>query len=306
MALRDAQKRKEDRKTARALERDRALNAREIEQALKTTQARINAVEKQAQKVMEQKTGGKDPLKGIARIFASPGLKGLRPFGSRPHVPEKRLGGDQNRSSIGSGTSKEKTAGKDGSVSFHFSVTSISKGGELAAVLKGRKSLASARSSAAPHQKYIERSEAAEQLALGEIDTVIATPAVLMQQYIEDGNLENTHQAINGSDGISSFGNISKVAEERVRFWTAVEAMEQNPADPVVTLDPICAPEVWERIKGDIGKHVLPKEILTALQSSEAVAFQVSQDIALEILAVFRRHKFQEVENDEDPEGPGT
>ena len=260
----EQQRKRDARANERAAKQQAEKGAQQVSQALVTAFARINAVERKAQQALEQRIGGRSPLEGAARILSAPGLR------TAPGL---------NRARADKVTDRPK--GKDGAVSFHFSVTTVSKQGELAAVLKGQKSAAAAKSTATPHQKYIERDEAAERL-----------PAVSdFQAYIE--NDEKAERAPDQADGaaVASFGTIGRDPAERMAFWKAVEESEATPSAPIVTFAPDADPQFWQRLMKarDAGQE-FPEALEKALQQPGASQHRITEEQGLDILVALNRH----------------
>lgn len=201
-----------EKRTQKALEEARKADERVTQQALATANAMINAAEARAQSALNEKLKGKNALEGINRILSKPGIRTTK---SLSKAQAQKV------------TSRPQ--GKDGAVSFHFSVTSVTKSGELASVLRGRKSANAALSLAKPHQKYIERDDAAEKV---DITKEVAEP-----------NAPNLVGLVQDTI-VSSFGNISDNPTERDLFWQLVDENEETPSDPVVMFDPEVDPQL--------------------------------------------------------------
>ncbi len=247
-----------DKRAQKALEEARKADERVTHQALATAHAQINAAEARAQRALNEKLRGKNALEGIDRILSKPGIRTTK---SLSQVQAQKV------------TSRPQ--GKDGAVSFHFSVTSVTKGGELASVLRGRKSAAAALSSAKPHQKYIERDDAAEKV---EITMEVADNA-------DHAKVDIVQDTI-----VSSFGNISDDPAERDLFWQLVDENEETPSDPVVMFDPQFDPALLSTVQALAAQA---GETYPALD--EAISFQVptqeqmSSKDALALTRLFQR-----------------
>ncbi len=201
----------------KAIEEARKADESVIQQALSTAHSQINAAEARAQRALNEKLKGADALEGINRILTMPGIRTTKSL-SKEHAQKV--------------TSRPQ--GKDGAVSFHFSVTSVTKGGELASVLRDRKSVAAALSSAKPHQKYIERNDAAEKIEVAREVADVSDP----------NKVEILRDTI-----VSSFGNISDDPGERDLFWQLVDENEETPSDPLVIFDPKVDPALLSKVQ---------------------------------------------------------
>ena len=115
-----------------------------------------------------------------------------RPIASRPLRPSIRI------------------AAKDGTIPFHMGISCVSK---TAPADRGGHSGVT---SAAAHQRYIERTQALEAPECDDIPTTSVAQST--QRYIErDGA------------AFGSFGTIGDSIEDRIAFWGAVEASERTP-----------------------------------------------------------------------------
>ena len=276
-ATSDASQRRE----IRRVEREEEIRLEVMERAAFASQTRINALERQAQKLMAAHIKGPNSEGAITAIFSTPGMRNIRSL-ARP----------------GKTTVRPKSS--SGKVSFHFSVTSVSKGGELADVLSGRKSPFSASSNASKHEKYVEREDAVERFYVA-TNTSVTTPAgpgiasdpsaLGMQNYIEDPEkVEVATNAATGETVLSSFGNISRFSDERADFWQAVEDMEQNPAPPRVILNPNVAVDVWDRVREHMSAgNPTPPAVESALDTGKAINCVIDNREGIAILRLFRQ-----------------
>ncbi|MBW4656647.1 MAG: MobA/MobL family protein [Kaiparowitsia implicata GSE-PSE-MK54-09C] len=250
----------------RELEQDRQEQFSELGRVAAQAFKQISRVEAQAQRALAQKIYGPDALRDVGRLFNKPGIRTAAGLSSQKAQKQTT-----------------RPQGKDGAVSFHFSVTSITKRGELAAVLKGQKSVAAAMSVATPHQRYIEREDAAERV-----------PAVAMQAYIEDKDRAEQQKAEPLRDfEVSSFGNISNDAEGRARFWEVVEESEAKPSPAKVIIDPTVDQATWDNLRTILPQESSIPSILTlAMTTGKPVADTVSNADGLRLVQLFQKAGF--------------
>lgn len=272
--------RRERKDSARArseLEEDRSRLEAEMRAAARLM-GRIVAIERKAQEKLNRRCSGPDALTAIARILSTPGIRTIR--GLNGQEPLQR-------------TSRPK--GRDGAVSFHFSVEALTKGGELADILAQRISIKTALSSSWSHQRYIEREDAKERLS-----------AVNSQSYID--NPDKTEQARRSQQDIvtaASFGTIGDTSEERERFWRAVDEAEEAPRTPEVTLNPAIGPEVWEKIREIAARRRnLPPILIEALSARAPVVGTVSTRDGAILIDIFRKAGFPRIRDRPSKGGP--
>ncbi len=250
----------------RKLEADRKRQLEEGDRAAARALHRVNALEQQAQRQMHATARGGAGLSDIARILAKPGIR--------------------TASGLHSQKAQKQTArpqGQNGAVSFHFSVTTFSKGGQLADVLKGRKSASSALSGGTKHQRYIDREDAVE-----------VVQAKGMQGYIDDpAKLE---QVMSDGVDVSSFGNIGSTKEERDAFWDAVDDSEDAPRKTKVVLDPEKEPDVWSKIrKATANRADTPATLSLALRVNQAVSETITEADGLKLIDLFQKAGFTRI-----------
>lgn len=261
-----AQARKDSKRAQRELENDRRRELAEADRAAASAMGRVNSLEKRAQRLLNEKVSGPDAIAKIARILAKPGIRTASGLGNQKAQKQ---------------TSRPQ--GQNGAVSFHFSVTSISKQGQLASVLKGRKSATTAMSVGQPHQRYIERDDAAERV-----------PSAEMQNYIEDGEkAERQPDQMQADFEVSSFGTIGSDADDRAAFWVAVEEAEEKPKPTKVILDPDAHPEIWAEVRAIAARdRSIPPLLLSALATTKPVAATVSTEDGLRLVQIFQKAGF--------------
>lgn len=262
-----------DRRAARELEADRKREIDEADRAAARATQRANQLERQAQRLLKDRASRRNPLADVARIFTKPGIR------TAAGLANQKAQKQTNR-----------PAGTNGAVSFHFQVSAVSKAGQLAAVLKGRKSAAAALSGGAPHQRYIERDDAPE-----------VVRARSMQAYIEDQT--KAEQVAPDGVEISSFGNIADTKEERERFWEAVDASERDPRATKVVLDPSESPEVWAKVRTQVvGRTDTPSSLSLALSVGYPVAETVSEEESLRLVQIFQKAGFTKIAAEQNVE----
>lgn len=268
------------RRAKQQLEQQRRKEIDDAERAGRQALAQVNRIEAKAQQALNQKIKGKNALADIARILSKPGIRTATGLGSQKAQKQ---------------TTRPK--GANGAVSFHFSVTSISKEGELASVLKGRKSATTALSLGQPHQKYIEREDAAERVPAQQIGG-----AAGMQGYIEDPS-KAEQQKLQDFE-ISSFGTIGSDPAERERFWIAVEEMEAKPTASEVVLDPTADPDLWTEVRAIAAREKkVPPILETVLATNATAAGRISTDQGLKLISIFQRAGFANFNGHGEEEG---
>ncbi|MGO4175858.1 MobA/MobL family protein [Bosea sp. TAF32] len=258
--------RKDNRRAQREIEADHKRETEEGERAAAGALHRVNSIERQALRRMKDVSRGGVGLGDIARVLARPGIRtasGLH--GQKAHRQTSR------------------PQGQNGAVSFHFSVTTFSKGGELVDVLKGQKSVASALSGGRKHQRYIDREDAVEVIPSKEVLGCIDEPSKL-EQVARDG-VE-----------ISSFGNIGTTREERDAFWEAVDNAEDAPRKTKVILDPERGPAVWANIR-EMARTSSPlsSTLSVALATNQAVSESVTEAEGLKLIEIFQKAGFTRI-----------
>ncbi len=258
--------RKESQRAQRELEADHKREIEEGERAAARALHRVNALEQQAQRRMKDVSRGGAGLGDIARILAKPGIRTAS--GLQSQKAQKQTTRPQ---------------GQNGAVSFHFSVSTFSKGGQLADVLKGRKSASAALSGGGKHQRYIDREDAVE---------VVHSKA--MQGYIDDpSKLE--HVVSDGLE-VSSFGNIGATKDERDVFWDAVDDSEDKPRKTKVVLDPEKEPDIWTKIrKSTANRPDTPSIISLALTANQPISETVSEADGLKLIDIFQKAGFTRI-----------
>ncbi len=258
-----------EKRAEKALEEARKADERAIQQALSTAHSQINAAEARAQRALNEKLKGADALEGINRILTMPGIRTTKSlFKERAQKVTSR------------------PQGKDGAVSFHFSVTSVTKGGELASVLRNRKSVTAALSSAKPHQKYIERNDAAEKIEVAREVAEVADPNKVELLW---------------DTFVSSFGNISDDPGERDLFWQLVDENEETPSDPLVMLDPKVDPALLSKaqvLAAQAGETYGALDAAVATQ--QPTQAQMSSKDALALTHLLQKAGHQPIEFDPD------
>ena len=262
--------RKETQRAQRELEADHKREIEEGERAAARALHRVNSLEQQAQRRMKDVSRGGAGLGDIARILAKPGIR--------------TASGLQSQKALKQTTRPQ---GQNGAVSFHFSVTTFSKGGQLVDVLKGRKSATSALSGGGKHQRYIDREDAVE-----------VVPSKEMQGYIDDPS--KLEQVVGDGMEVSSFGNIGATREDRDAFWEAVDHAEDAPRKTKVILDPEKDPAVWANIrKMARSSSAMPSIISLALATNQAVSESVTEAEGLKLIDIFQKAGFTRISADQ-------
>ncbi|SFJ75015.1 MobA/MobL family protein [Bosea sp. OK403] len=257
---------RESKRAQRELEADREREIDAGERAAARALHRVNALEQQAQRRMTDVSRGGSGVADIARILAKPGVRTAS--GLQSQKAQKQTTRPQ---------------GQSGAVSFHFSVTTFSKGGQLADVLKGRKSASAALSGGGKHQRYIDREDAVE---------VVQSKA--MQGYIDEPS--KLEQVVSAGMEVSSFGNIGATKEERDAFWDAVDDAEDAPRKTKVILDPEKYPAVWVRLR-NMTRHpsALPPTLSLALTTNQAISETVTEAEGLKLIDIFQKAGFTKI-----------
>ncbi len=254
------------RRAQRELEADRQWEIDEGERVAVRALHRVNALEQQAQRRMKDVSRGGSGLADLARILANPGIRTAS--GLQSQKAQKQTTRPQ---------------GQNGAVSFHFSVTTFSKGGQLADVLKGRKSASSALSGGGKHQRYIDREDAVE-----------VVQAKAMQGYIDDPS--KLEAVVSDGMDVSSFGNLGATKEERDAFWEAVDDAEDAPRKTKVILDPEKDPAVWASLR-KLTRHAsdIPSTLSLALTTNQAISETVTEAEGLKLIDIFQKAGFTRI-----------
>jgi hypothetical protein len=222
---------------------------RDIARALALS-GRIAETERRAQERLRRKSTSPKNLKALLDAMQSPGIRSARDF---------------NRS-VTFKTSPRPQAPDTGGVTFHFSVTAVSKSNRTVAAYAGR----SPSGSAEQHESYIERDGAAETFVDPESKRFDQEYATDGQDYIER---PDASEKLKDEDGIiiSLFGNIADTKEQRLEFWKKLEEFEQSPRGHTFTIDPFRGADFWESVKqhADSGRTI-PSELKQAMESSKS------------------------------------
>lgn len=222
---------------------------RDIARALALS-GRIAETERRAQERLRRKSTSPKNLKALLDAMQSPGIRSAR---------------DLNRS-VAFKASPRPRAPETGGVTFHFSVTAVSKSNRTVAAYAGR----SPSGSAEQHESYIERDGAAEIFVDPESKRFDQECATNGQDYIER---PGASEKLKDEDGIiiSSFGNIADTKEQRLQFWKKLEEFEQNPRGHTFTINPFRGTDFWESVKrhADSGRNI-PSELKQALENSKS------------------------------------
>jgi hypothetical protein len=218
---------------------------RDIARALAIS-GRIAEAERRAQERLRRKSTSPKNFNALLDAMKSPGLRSARDF---------------NRS-MAFKTAPRPQAPDTGGVTFHFSVTSVSKTNRTVAAYAGR----TPSGSAEQHESYIERDGAAETFIDPESKHFDQEQAAEGQGYIER---PGASEKLLEDDGIiiSSFGNIADTKEERLEFWKKLEAIEQSPRGHKFTINPFRGADFWDAVKrhAEAGKEV-PDPLIRAMK----------------------------------------
>jgi hypothetical protein len=216
--------------------------------------ARLADAERRARARIQEHNVHGASMSEIMRALDQPGLRSIR----------KSARGDTHYA-----VGPRPSAPGSGGVTFHFSVTSTSKGRAVLSTLSG----IHPRGSAGSHQAYTERPGAAEELS-GETD------ASRSQSYIERPDAPE-----NNTKAISSFGNIGDTPEDRIAFWEKLEQIERQPKTHTINIDPDTSPDFWLAVhqKLDAGQPV-PSAILKAHSSRQKVTVRLGTDETLSMI----------------------
>jgi hypothetical protein len=196
---------------------------------------RIAEAERRAQERLKRHASSPKNFEALVKAFHSPGLRSARDFNG----------------STAFKTAPRPKAPDTGGVTFHFSVTPVSKTNRTVAAHAGR----SPSCSAAQHENYIERDGAAERFV--DPDAQAHEHAAGGQAYIERASAAEAFQS-DSSIVVSSFGNIGETKDERLAFWEKLEAFEQSPREHKFTINPFRGADFWAAVDkhSDAGKEV--------------------------------------------------
>ncbi|MBD2745864.1 MobA/MobL family protein [Microvirga sp. BT688] len=214
--------------------------------------SRIAEAERRAKERLKRRSSSSKNLAALVEAFSTPGLRSARDFNasmafkvaSRPKAPDT------------------------GGVTFHFSVTSVSKTNHTVAAYAGR----APSGSAAQHESYIEREGAAETFVDPESARFAgshhAQGAHAAQTYIERDAASEKHEEENAIV-ISSFGNIGDTRDDRLSFWQKLEQAERSPKDHRFIINPFRGSEFWAAIERHAkAGHEVPKPLANAIKHS--------------------------------------
>jgi hypothetical protein len=209
---------------------------RDIARALAIS-GRIAEAERRAQERLKRRSSSPKNFEALMEAFCSPGLRSARDFNS----------------STAFKTAPRPKAPDTGGVTFHFSVTHVSKTNRTVEAYAGR----APSGNAAQHESYIERGGAAETFVDPDFKAFSPEHAVGGQDYIERLSASEAFQSGEGII-VSSFGNIAETKEERLAFWEKLEAFEQSPRGHKFTINLFRGADFWAAVDqhADAGKGV--------------------------------------------------
>lgn len=188
--------------------------------------SRIAEAERRAKERLKRRSSSSKNLVALFEAFQTPGLRSARDFNN----------------SMAFKTASRPKAPDTGGVTFHFSVTFVSKTNRTVAAYAGRAPAGSAEQ----HERYIEREGAAETFIDPESRGFDQDQATTGQAYIERPTASEKHL----EEGIivSSFGNIADTQEERLNFWKKLEEVEQSPRGHKFTINPFRGSDFWQAV----------------------------------------------------------
>lgn len=207
--------------------------------------SRIAEAERRAKERLKRRSSSSKNLVALFEAFQTPGLRSARDFNA----------------SMAFKTASRPKAPDTGGVTFHFSVTYVSKTNRTVAAYAGR----APSGSAEQHEAYIEREGAAEAFIDPESRRFDQELSVDGQAYIERTSAVESHSE---EDAIivSSFGNIGETKDDRLRFWRALEAVEQSPRGHKFVINPFRAAEFWEGVRKDVASNKdVPRDLIRAM-----------------------------------------
>jgi hypothetical protein len=190
--------------------------------------SRIAEAERRAKERLKRRSSSSKNLVALFEAFQTPGLRSARDFNA----------------SMAFKTASRPKAPDTGGVTFHFSVTYVSKTNRTVAAYAGR----APSGSAEQHEAYIEREGAAETFIDPEARSFDQDQAADGQEYIERPSASEKSLE---EDGIivSSFGNIADTKEERLEFWKKLEEIEQSPKGHKFTINPFRGADFWQAVE---------------------------------------------------------
>ena len=223
--------------------------------------SRIAEAERRAKERLKRRSSSSKNLVALFEAFQTPGLRSARDFNT----------------SMAFKTASRPKAPDTGGVTFHFSVTNVSKTNHTVAAYAGR----APSGSAAQHASYIEREGAAERFIDPEMRTFARSRDELgadaSQAYIERDSASEKQEEENAIV-ISSFGNIGDTREDRLAFWQKLEQAERSPKDHRFTINPFRGADFWAAVKQHAEKgYEIPKHLRGAMEHcvSEITPYEI-------------------------------
>jgi hypothetical protein len=210
---------------------------------------RIAEAERRARERLKRRSSSSRELAALIEAFNTPGLRSVRDF--QLSAPFK--------------TAPRPKAPGSGAVTFHFSVTHVSKTNHTVAAYARR----SPSGNAAHYGSYIEREGAAETFIDPE------SPAFAMGhkdlsnggfRFREESGTAPVGYKEEGAVVVSSFGNLGDTREERLEFWRKLDNAERSPRNHGFIIDPFRGADFWDTVKqyADAG-HSIPKHLAKAM-----------------------------------------
>ncbi|MBM1175216.1 MobA/MobL family protein [Microvirga arabica] len=224
------------------------IACRELAQALAIS-GRIAEAERRARDRLKRRSSSSRELAALIEALNTPGLRSARDF--QLSAPFK--------------TAPRPKAPDSGAVTFHFSVTHVSKTNHTVAAYARR----SPSGNAAHYGSYIEREGAAETF----IDPEPPSFAV-GHKDLSDGGFRLREESGTAPGGyeeegavvVASFGNLGDTREERLEFWRKLESAERSPGNHSFIINPFRGADFWDAVEryANAG-HSIPEHLGKAM-----------------------------------------
>lgn len=210
---------------------------------------RIAEAERRARERLKRRSSSSRELAALIEAFNTPGLRSVRDF--QLSAPFK--------------TAPRPKAPGSGAVTFHFSVTHVSKTNHTVAAYARR----SPSGNAAHYGSYIERDGAAETFIDPESPAFAAGHQGLSNgglQFRQEGGTAPGGYEEEGAVVVSSFGNLGDTREERLEFWRKLENAERSPRSHGFIINPLRGADFWDAVEryADAG-HSIPEHLANAM-----------------------------------------
>jgi MobA/MobL family len=210
---------------------------------------RIAEAERRARDRLQRQSSSSRELADLIDAFNTLGIRTVRDF--QLSAPFK--------------TAPRPKAPGSGAVTFHFSVTHVSKTNHTVAAYARR----SPSGNAAHYESYIEREGAAETFIDPESPAFAAGHKGLsnggFQSREESGTVPGEHEE-EGAVVVSSFGNLGDTREERLEFWRKLESAERSPGNHSFIINPFRGADFWDAVEryANAG-HSIPEHLGKAM-----------------------------------------